>query len=147
MIQLILVVFVVMLIYSFMRSKKEMERQQAQRDEINAKKNTAIDRLGLNEKASAKDKEDRVFILAENNEVYVFNPKDDSIDKIEGIKKISSKRRYATAKAGWATCTQLQDAVLKIELEDGEYLSEFDVYEVRAVEKFEELVLEELGLI
>ena len=100
MIQLILVVFVVVLIYSFMRSKKEMERQQAQRDEINAKKNTAIDRLGLNEKASAKDKEDRVFILAENNEVYVFHPKDDSIDKIEGIKKISSKRRYATAKAG-----------------------------------------------
>ena len=100
MIQVILIVFVVMMIYSFMKSKREASIIQAQRDALNAKKDKAIASLNIKEKVSTIDKEDRVFIFTEDKEVYVYNSKDESVEKIEGIKKILSKRRYESVKAG-----------------------------------------------
>ena len=147
MIRLILLVFIVMMIYSFIKSKKELEKKQAERDSINIKKNNAKEEIGIDEKISVQDKYGRVFILSNDRKVYVFDSKDNTMEEIKDIKNISTKRRYATAKAGWATCTQLQDVVLKIELFDGEYLTEFDTYEVKEAEKFEELVIEDLGLV
>ncbi len=93
---------------------------------------------------STIDKEDRVFIFTEDKEVYVYNSNDGSVEKLEGIRKILSKRRYESVQAGWATCTQLRDVVLAIKLSNGEYKSEFDPNEVKNVERFEELVQQEL---
>ena len=62
MIQVILIVFVAMLIYSFMKAKREASIIQAQRDALNEKKNKAIESLNIKEKVSTIDKEDRVFI-------------------------------------------------------------------------------------
>lgn len=146
MIQVILIVFVAMLIYSFIKAKREASIIQAQRDALNEKKNKAIESLNIKEKVSTIDKEDRVFIFTEDNEVYIYNSNDGSVEKLEGIRKILSKRRYESVQAGWATCTQLRDVVLAIKLSNGEYKSEFDPSEVKNVERFEELVQQELGI-
>ena len=146
MIQVILIVFVAMLIYSFMKSKREASIIQAQRDALNEKKNKAIESLNIKEKVSTIDKEDRVFIFTEDNEVYVYNSKDESVEKLEDIKKILSKRRYESVQSGWATCTQLLGVVLAIKLSNSEYKSEFEPSEVKNVERFEELVQQELGI-
>ena len=50
MIQVILIVFVAMLIYSFMKSKREASIIQAQRDALNEKKNKAIESLNIKKK-------------------------------------------------------------------------------------------------
>lgn len=100
MIQVILIVFVAMLIYSFMKAKREASIIQAQRDALNEKKNNAIESLNIKEKVSAIDKEDRVFIFTEDKEVYVYNSNDGSVEKLEGIRKILSKRRYESVQAG-----------------------------------------------
>ena len=146
MIQVILIVFVAMLIYSFMKSKREASIIQAQRDALNEKKNKAIESLNIKEKVSTIDKEDRVFIFTEDNEVYVYNSKDESVEKLEDIKKILSKRRYESVQSGGATCTQLRGVVLAIKLSNSEYKSEFEPSEVKNVERFEELVQQELGI-
>ena len=130
MIQVILIVFVAMLIYSFMKSKREASIIQAQRDALNEKKNKAIESLNIKE----------------DNEVYVYNSKDESVEKLEDIKKILSKRRYESVQSGWATCTQLRGVVLAIKLSNSEYKSEFEPSEVKNVERFEELVQQELGI-
>lgn len=100
MIKLILIVFVVMLIYSFVKAKREASIIQAKRNELNEKKNKAIESLNIKEELSAIDKEDRVFIFTEDKKVYVYNPNDGSIEKLEGIKKILSKRRYESVQSG-----------------------------------------------
>lgn len=146
MIRLILLVFVIMMIYSFMKSKRELDRVQAEKAALNSKKDNANDKLGIDEKVSVQDKYGRVFILSEDKKLYVFDSEKDTIEEIKGMKSISTKRRYATVKSGWASCTQLQDVVLKIELEDGEYLTEINPNEANEVEKFEEKVVEYLGV-
>lgn len=98
--RLILLVFIVMMIYSFIKSKKELEKKQAERDSINIKKNNAKEEIGIDEKMSVQDKYGRVFILSNDRKVYVFDSKDNTIEEINDIKNISTKRRYATAKAG-----------------------------------------------
>ena len=100
MIQVILIVFVAMLIYSFIKAKREASIIQAQREALNEKKNKAIESLNIKEKVSTIDKEDRVFIFTEDKEVYVYNSNDGSVEKLEGIRKILSKRRYESVKAG-----------------------------------------------
>ena len=100
MIQVILIVFVAMLIYSFIKAKREASIIQAQRDALNEKKNKAIESLNIKEKVSTIDKEDRVFIFKEDKEVYVYNSNDGSVEKLEGIRKILSKRRYESVQAG-----------------------------------------------
>lgn len=146
MIRLILLVFVVMMVYSFMKSKKESDRIQAKKDALNNKKDNAKARLGIDEKISVRDKYGRVFILSTDKKMYVFDSEKDTIEEIKGMKSISTKRRYATVQSGWASCTQLQDVVLKIELEDGEYLTEIDPNEANEAEKFEDLVVEYFGV-
>lgn len=100
MIRLILLVFIVMMLYSFIKSKKELEKKQAERDSINIKKNNAKEEIGIDEKISVQDKYGRVFILSNDRKVYVFDSKDNTMEEIKDIKNISTKRRYATAKAG-----------------------------------------------
>lgn len=100
MIRLILLVFVIMMIYSFMKSKRELDRVQAEKDALNSKKDNAKDKLGIDEKVSVQDKYGRVFILSEDKKLYVFDSEKDTIEEIKGMKSISTKRRYATVKSG-----------------------------------------------
>lgn len=100
MIRLILLVFVIMMIYSFMKSKRELDRIQAEKDALNSKKDNAKDKLGIDEKVSVQDKYGRVFILSEDKKLYVFDSEKDTIEEIKGMKSISTKRRYATVKSG-----------------------------------------------
>ncbi|WP_270839995.1 hypothetical protein [Peptacetobacter hiranonis] len=100
MIRLILLVFVIMMIYSFMKSKRELDRVQAEKAALNSKKDNAKDKLGIDEKVSVQDKYGRVFILSEDKKLYVFDSEKDTIEEIKGMKSISTKRRYATVKSG-----------------------------------------------
>lgn len=100
MIRLILLVFVIMMIYSFMKSKRELDRVQAEKAALNSKKDNANDKLGIDEKVSVQDKYGRVFILSEDKKLYVFDSEKDTIEEIKGMKSISTKRRYATVKSG-----------------------------------------------
>lgn len=100
MIRLILLVFVIMMIYSFMKSKRELDRVQAEKDALNSKKDNAKNKLGIDEKVSVQDKYGRVFILSEDKKLYVFDSEKDTIEEIKGMKSISTKRRYATVKSG-----------------------------------------------
>ena len=100
MIRLILLVFVVMMAYSFMKSKRESDRIQAKKDALNNKKDNAKDRLGIDEKISVRDKYGRVFILSTDKKMYVFDSEKDTIEEIKGMKSISTKRRYATVQSG-----------------------------------------------
>lgn len=100
MIRLILLVFVIMMIYSFMKSKRELDRVQAEKVALNSKKDNAKDKLGIDEKVSVQDKYGRVFILSEDKKLYVFDSEKDTIEEIKGMKSISTKRRYATVKSG-----------------------------------------------
>lgn len=100
MIQLILVVIICAIGYSFIRTKNELKKKQEKIDSINAKKDVVIEKSGIKEKISAQDKEENVYILSEDNNVFIFKSKEDKIEKIDGIKSIDSKRRYATIKSG-----------------------------------------------
>lgn len=100
MIQVIILVIIVAFGYSFIRNKNKLKKKQEKRDAINIKKDELNRKLGISEKESIHDKEGNVFVLSEEDEVYIFNSNENKIDKLDKIKSIESKRRYATVKTG-----------------------------------------------